>query len=91
MAKYMVERHLPGIKPDELAAAAARAKATTAETSAEGTPVRYLRSTFVPEEERCYCLFEGPTEEAVREANERAEIPFEHIKEAMHIASEDLD
>ena len=91
MAKYMVERYLPGIKPDELAAAAARCKATTAEMTTEGTPVRYLRSTFVPGEEKCYCLFEGQTEEAVRQANERAEVPLERIKEAMHIASEDLD
>ena len=91
MAKYMVERHLPGIKPDELASAAARCKATTAEMTAEGTPIRYLRSTFVPGEEKCYCLFEGETEEAVRQANERAEIPLERISEAMHIASEDLD
>ena len=90
MAKYMVERHLPGIKPDELAAAAARAKATTAEMTAEGTPVRYLRSTFVPGEEKCFCLFEGPSEEAVIEANRRAEIPLERVVEAMHIASEDL-
>ncbi len=91
MAKYMVERHLPGIKPDELAAAATRAKETTAQMTAEGTPVRYLRSTFVPGEEKCYCLFEGPTEESVREANRRAEIPLVSVKEAMHIAVEDLD
>ena len=91
MAKYMVERHLPGIKPDELAAAAARAKATTAQMTAEGTPIRYLRSTYIPGEEKCYCLFEGPSEETVREANERAEIPLTRVTEAMHIASEDLD
>ena len=90
MAKYMVERHLPGIKPDELAAAAARAKATTAEMTTEGTPVRYLRSTFIPGEDKCFCLFEGPSEEAVIEANRRAEIPLERVVEAMHIASEDL-
>ena len=91
MAKYMVERHLPGIKPDELAAAAARAKATTAEMTTEGTPVRYLRSTFIPGEDKCFCLFEGPSEEAVIEANRRAEIPLERVVEAMHIASEDLE
>ena len=57
----------------------------------EGTPIRYLRSIFVPGEEKCFCLLEGPSEEAVKEANERAEIPLERIVEAMHIASEDLD
>ena len=91
MAKYMVERHLPGIKTEELAGAAARAKETTAKMTEEGTPVRYLRSTFIPGEEKCYCLFEGPNEDSIREANQRAEIPFERVTEAMHIASEDLD
>ncbi len=68
-----------------------RAKSTTAQMTAEGTPVRYLRSTFIPGEEKCYCLFEGPSEETVREANERSEIPLTRVSEVMHIASEDLD
>ncbi len=59
--------------------------------SADGAPVRYLRSTFVPGEEKCYCLFEGENEETVREANDLAEIPYTGVSEVMHIASEDLD
>lgn len=90
MPKYMVERHLPGITPEQLQAAAARAKSTTAEMSRQGTPVRYMRSTFVPGEDKCFCLFEGPSAEAVKEANEKAEIPFENVVEALHIAAEDL-
>jgi hypothetical protein len=88
--RYMVERHLPGITNEQLTAAAKSAKTTTAEMSSEGTPVRYLRSTFVPREEKCFCLFEGESEEAVREANERAQIPFERIHEAEFVTSEDL-
>ncbi len=90
MPKYMVERHLPGITSDQLSAAAARAKSTTAQMSEEGTPIRYLRSTFVPSEEKCYCLFDGPSADAVEQANKRAEIPYERVVEAMHIASDDL-
>ena len=90
MPKYYVERYLPGISSDQLTAAAARAKRTTAQMTQEGTPVRYLRSTFIPGEEKCFCLFEGSSEEVVKLANERAEIPFERIVEALHIASEDL-
>ncbi len=90
MPKYMVERHLPGITSDQLSAAAARAKSTTAQMSEEGTPIRYLRSTFVPGEEKCYCLFDGPSADAVEQANKRADIPYERVVEAMHIASEDL-
>jgi hypothetical protein len=90
MPQYMVERHLPGITPDQLGAAAGRAKSTTAEMSQAGTPVRYLRSTFVPGEEKCYCLFEGASEDAVRQAQERAQLPFDRVVEVQHLAAEDL-
>lgn len=56
MPKYLVERSLPNITTDQLAAAAVRAKHTTAKMSQEGTPIRYLRSTFVPGEDKCFCL-----------------------------------
>lgn len=91
MAKYLVERHLPGIQPEQLAAAAGSAKSTTEAMTQEGTSVRYLRSTFIPGEEKCYCLFEGPSADAVKVANDRAQLPYERIVEAMHIASEDLN
>ena len=90
MPKYMVERYLPGITGDQLTAAAKKAKSTTAQLTQEGTPVRYLRSTFIPGEEKCFCLFEGPSEEVVRQANERAQIPFERILEAEFITAEEL-
>ena len=90
MAKYVVERYLPGITPDQLMAAAGSAKQTTADMTQEGTAVRYLRSTFIPGEEKCYCLFEGPSADVIKAANERAQIPFERIVEAMHVSSEDL-
>lgn len=90
MPKYVVERHLPGITVDQLTAAAARAKGTTAEMSEEGVPIRYLRSTFLPAEEKCYCLFEGPSPEVVEAAQKRAEIPYERVAEAMHITAEDV-
>lgn len=90
MPKYLVERHLPGITNEQLGAAAASAKSTTAQMAQEGTPVRYLRSTFLPGEEKCYCLFEGDSEDAVRQAQERAQLPYQRIVEAQHIAAEDL-
>ena len=52
--------------------------------------MQYLRSTFIPGEEKCFCLFEGPSAEAVRTANDRAQLPYERIVEAMHVASDDL-
>lgn len=90
MPKYMVERHLPGITPEQLTAAAGRAKSTTAQMTQEGTPVRYLRSTFMPGEEKCFCLFEGPSAEAVEEANVRADVPYQRVVEAMHITADEV-
>ena len=90
MGTYIAERYLPGITSEQLAAAAGRAKSATADMRQEGTPVRYLRSTFIPGEEKSFCLFEGPSADAVKLANERAQIPFERIVEAMHIAAEDV-
>lgn len=90
MALYLAERYLPGISPEQLMAAATSAKNTTAGMTQEGTPVRYLRSTFIPGEEKCYCLFEGPSADTVKSANDRAGLPYERIVEALHVASDDL-
>lgn len=85
MPVYMVERELPGMKVEQLAAAQKRAIEVGKELTAEGKQVRYIRSTFVPGENKCMCLFEAPNPENVREANERAQIPFTRIVPAMDL------
>ena len=85
MATYLVERDLPGVTMEQLAAAQKRAIQVGKDLTAQGREVRYIRSTFVPGEQKCMCLFEAPNPEHVREANERAEIPFTRI-----VAAEDL-
>jgi uncharacterized protein DUF4242 len=90
MARYMVERHLPGFTNEQLPGAAGAAKTATAQMTDEGTPVRYLRSTFIPAEEKCFCLFEGDSQQTVKEANERAGLPYERIYEAEFITAEEL-
>lgn len=86
----MVERHLPGFAVEQLPAAAGAAKRTSAQMTEEGTPVRYLRSTFVPEEEKCFCLFEGASEEAVRDVQDRAGLPYQRIHEAVFVTADDV-
>ncbi len=85
MPVYMVERDLPGVKMEQLAAAQKRAIEAGKELTAQGKEVRYIRSTFVPGQNRCMCLFEAPNPENVREANERAQIPFTRIVEAVDL------
>jgi len=63
MPVYMVERDLKGVTMDQLAGAQKAAIATGKEMTAQGQTVRYIRSTFVPGEARCMCLFEAPSEQ----------------------------
>ena len=56
MSIYMVERSLKGIAMNALAAARKATIATSHRFRDEGTPVRYVRSTFVPTAVRaCAC------------------------------------
>jgi hypothetical protein len=91
MAQYMVERHLPGFPPDELPAAAAAAKRTAQEMSATGVDIRYVRSTWTPADECCYCLFEGPSAEAVEDLQKRAQLPYTAVREAAFLVAEELE
>jgi muconolactone delta-isomerase len=86
MAVFMVERDLPGVKMDQLAEAQKRAIQAGKELTAQGKDVKYIRSMFVPGESRCMCLFEAPNPEHVREANERAQVPFTRIVPAMDLS-----
>ena len=79
MGYYVVKRDLPGITPEALTGAGLRAKTCAVEMTQEGTPVRWIRSYFLPEMEQTHCYFEAPHVEAVREVNERAGIPFSSV------------
>ena len=85
MAVYMVERELPGVTMDQLAAAQKSAIETGRQFTARGKNVRYIRTTFVPGEAHCMCLFEADNAEHVREVNEAAKIPFTRIVEALDL------
>jgi muconolactone delta-isomerase len=82
MAIYMVDRSLPGITMEQLAAAQKAAIEMGKKFTAEGKRVRYIRSTFVPSESRCMCLFEAPNAEAVKQLNDQAKIPYTRVVEA---------
>ncbi len=82
---YVVERYLPGLSRSDLLAALERLRKATRGRSEEA-PVRYLGSTIVLEDEACFCQFEGPSEEAVAEANRRACAPFDRIVPAVAVS-----
>lgn len=85
MSVYLVDRTLPGITMDQLAAAQKAAIETSQRFSSEGKQVRYIRSTYVPEDAHCMCLFEAADSELVKDVNEAANIPFSRISEALDL------
>ena len=76
---YLVEHYRPGLTADDLGAWAAKVRDTAREMEREGKTVRYLCATIVPADESLLCIFEATSEQLVRDAYARAEIPFERI------------
>lgn len=85
MEVFMVERSLKGIAMQDLAAAQKSAIRTAAEMTAQGTPVRYIRSTFAPDSGRCMCLFEAEDASQLAALNKKANIPFDNIVPALDL------
>jgi ubiquinone/menaquinone biosynthesis C-methylase UbiE len=79
MAEFLVELYLSGADADGVDRETRRARCAAAALSAEGRPVRLVRSIFVPEDETCCLLVEADTADAVHEAANRAAVPFERV------------
>lgn len=88
MPFYVVQRDLPGVTPEALQSAGLRAKSCCTEMTAEGKPIRWIRSFFLPETAQTHCYFEAPSRSAVEEANQRARIPFTQIVEVVEMTPE---
>jgi Protein of unknown function (DUF4242) len=85
MPVFMVDRSLPGITNDQLAAAQKAAIDTCKTFTSQGKPVRYIRTTFVPGEAHCMCLFEASNADLVKQVNEAAKLPFSRVVAAMDL------
>jgi hypothetical protein len=78
--EYLAECFWPGVADGDLRALDERAEASAEGISAGGRPVRYLGSLLIRKDEVVLCLFSGSLD-AVREAAERARVPFDRIVE----------
>jgi DNA-binding CsgD family transcriptional regulator len=87
LEQFIVESYLPGVTRRELNDADRRLVRATDELAGAGEPIRYLGSTFVPEEESCFSRFEARSEASIRHACESAHIPYARILAAMPIRS----
>ena len=68
MPGYLVEVYLSRLHGAALSELSLRLRRTTDELSRAGTPVVYVRSVFLPEDETCFHFFEAPSLEAIQES-----------------------
>ncbi len=83
MAEFLVELYMSRTDPAAIARIAERARLAAEKQTGLGTPVSYLHSIFVPEDETCFLLYEAASADAVRDAVRSAELPFERVTEAV--------
>jgi Nickel responsive protein SCO4226-like len=85
LARYTIELSRPDGGWTNFQEASTRAKEAAEAMRREGVPVRFLRSIFVPEDDACYVLYEGPSEQSVREAALRAELGVRRVDSALQL------
>jgi Nickel responsive protein SCO4226-like len=81
--EYLLELYLPAGDQGQLADTARRARAAAASLNRQGTPIRYLRSILVPEDETCFCLYQAASADQVQQAAVQADLPVQRISEAI--------
>ena len=84
MTEFLLELYVAKTDCAAVVAGAARLGSAAAQVMAERSPVRVVRSIFVPQDETCYVLVEATTIDAVRETATRAALPIERVVEATH-------
>jgi hypothetical protein len=88
MPTYLVERVLPGADLASVQALCRAADAACQRFAAEDTPIRHLRTTFMPGRSRCSCLFEASNEDLVQAVNDMAQIPYSRIVLAVELTAD---
>jgi hypothetical protein len=82
---FLVERYVTPAAAAGLTASVARVALLCTDPSGPGPGVQYLQSTYLPSEDTCFCLFRGPSSDAVREVNSRAAFAVDRITDAVQL------
>src|SRR5262249_14156242 len=80
MPRYVIERHFPdglGLAPN--AQGVGMAATVIANNAQQG--VTWVHSYVTPDKKRTYCVYDGPSPEAIRKVAERNGLPVERITE----------
>jgi hypothetical protein len=80
MTSWLVEAYAPA--STDLAEVEERARRAASTLTLAGTPVRYVRTIFVREDETCFHVFEAASAETVRQTARQARLATQRIVEA---------
>jgi uncharacterized protein DUF4242 len=81
--EFLVELYVARSDASAVERSAERARLAAEELTRQGTPVRYLSSIHIPEDETCFLLYQAACVDAVRTAAGRAGLPFDHVAEVV--------
>jgi hypothetical protein len=74
MPLYLVEVYVPRSAADDARSAGHRARAAAEALACDSIAIRYVRTTFLPEDETCFHVFEAPSSEVVTQVATRADL-----------------
>ena len=85
MPVYVGERYIPGAEEEVALGQAGEIRAVVQRLATGGSPIRLLSTTFVPNEEWVFDLFEAESAEQVREVYEQCSVPVERVAPGVHL------
>jgi hypothetical protein len=83
MPEFVAERYLSAANAASAARDARSVRSAADQLARDGTPVRFVRSIFIPADETCMYVFEAESIEVVRTVAARASLQVERISEAI--------
>ena len=90
MRAFLVERYIPGVDLQDLLKGIGRVEAETAAMRQRGFDLEYLRSTFLPDDEACFCEFEASGLDLIAKACDSGGLPYARISEIVRISRADV-
>jgi hypothetical protein len=89
VTEFLVELYVPRADAALVVQYAERLRSAADESTSRGTPARFVRSIFVPDDETCFLLLEATSAESAGEAARRAQLPFERLTETLERLNEE--
>jgi hypothetical protein len=84
-ARFLVEFSPGEAAHEDIRLLSERCRQACERLAERGTPVRFLRSVFVPEDGRCLLVYEAGSAEAVVDAVISADLGAKRVIEAIHL------